>query len=332
MLPDRFVHSGWGFNLAELAKEGSILAVIVAVASQLSRDAEATPIELLRVFAVAVLPSLLLLVADLRAACLCLAVSMTILFVADPTGVVLRSLALGLPLSMLPVYFVLFHVGGRRDRVLAFLNPYADPRGVGFHFIQLRIAIGSGGLSGSGYGQGVMKFGWVADPYGTGIFAVSAEEWGFVGCIFVVVVLATMLRRGYVASLRSVDTFGKLLALGITTWIALEIGLNLCPVLGLMPLSVLHPLPLFSYNPTGMIVSLSAMGVVLNVSSTSAIPPVWVARFVDSPQLFAKRIGTLLSLLGEELERSRKFKWVMYGMSIIGFVVKMWEKIGKAHK
>src|SRR6202008_3187067 len=154
-----------------------------------------------------------------------------ILFVA---GMQLRYFGYGFAASMLPLYFLLFHVSWRRDRMLAFLNPYADPRGAGFHIIQSLIAVSTGGLTGLGLMEGKQKLFYLPEPHTDFIFAVTAEELGLLGSLTVIVLFAIFLWRGTRAALRTQDNFGRFLAVGITSMIVLQAFINISVVLGLM--------------------------------------------------------------------------------------------------
>src|SRR6202046_2122992 len=131
--------------------------------------------------------------------------------------------------------------------VLAFLNPYADPKGFGFHIIQSLIAVSTGGITGQGLMEGKQKLFYLPEPHTDFIFAVTAEELGLVGAMFVVTLFAIFLWRGMRAALRTQDNFGRFLAVGITSMIVLQAFINISVVLGLMPTKGI-PLPFVSYG------------------------------------------------------------------------------------
>jgi cell division protein FtsW len=177
----------------------------------------------------------------------------------------LRYFAYGLGASLLPLYFLLFHVSWRRDRILAFLHPNADPRGTGFHIIQSLIAVGTGGLTGLGLMEGKQKLFYLPEAHTDFIFAVTAEELGLVGALFVVALFAIFLWRGTRAAVRTEDLFGRFLAVGITSMIILQAFINISVVLGLMPTKGI-PLPFVSYGGSSLFVMLGCVGVLLNIS------------------------------------------------------------------
>ena len=123
-----------------------------------------------------------------------------ILFVA---GIRLRYFGYAFAAALLPLYFLIFHVAYRRDRILAFWNPYADPKGFGFHIIQSLIAVSTGGVTGLGLMEGKQKLFYLPEPHTDFIFAVTAEELGLVGALAVVILFAIFLWRGTRAALRA---------------------------------------------------------------------------------------------------------------------------------
>jgi cell division protein FtsW len=148
---------------------------------------------------------------------------------------------------------------------LAFLHPNADPRGTGFHIIQSLIAVGTGGLTGLGLMEGKQKLFYLPEPHTDFIFAVTAEEFGLVGALFVVALFAIFLWRGTRVALRTDDLFGRFLAVGVTSMIILQAFINISVVLGLMPTKGI-PLPFVSYGGSSLFVMLGCVGVLLNIS------------------------------------------------------------------
>src|SRR5262249_55184822 len=153
----------------------------------------------------------------------------------------------------------------RRDRILAFLNPYSDPRGTGFHIIQSLIAVSTGGLTGLGLMEGKQKLFYLPEPHTDFIFAVTAEELGLVGSLFVVVFFDVFLWRGTRTALLTGDLFGRYLAVGITSMVILQAFINISVVLGLMPTKGI-PLPFVSYGGSSLFITLACVGVLLNIS------------------------------------------------------------------
>jgi len=215
----------------------------------------------------AVLPSLifsLLIVKqpDLGTALVCMAMTASVLFVA---GMELKYLGYGVLASLPALYYLLFHVGFRRQRMLAFVNPWADPQGAGFHMIQSLIAVGTGGITGIGLMEGKQKLFYLPEPHTDFIFAVIAEELGLLGTMAVVGLFGVFCYRGMRAAIRTSDLFGRLLAIGITSTVAIQAFFNISVVLGLLPTKGI-PLPFISYGGTSLFITLACVGVLLNIS------------------------------------------------------------------
>lgn len=153
----------------------------------------------------------------------------------------------------------------RRDRFLAFLNPWADPLGDGFHIIQSLYALGSGGLFGLGLGQSRQKLFYLPERHTDFIFAILGEELGFIGTIFVLTLFFFFAWRGYKIAITAPDTFGSLLAAGITTMITLQAVINIGVVTGSLPITGI-PLPFISFGGSSLIPILSGVGILLNIS------------------------------------------------------------------
>jgi cell division protein FtsW len=215
----------------------------------------------------AILPTLMFLVLivlqpDLGTAIACAAITACILFVA---GLDLRYLAYGFAASLLPLYFLIFHVAWRRDRILAFLNPYSDPQGKGFHIIQSLIAVSTGGVTGLGFMEGKQKLFYLPEPHTDFIFAVTAEELGLLGSLILLLLFGIFLWRGVRTALRTQDMFGRLLAVGISSMVVVQAFINISVVLGMMPTKGI-PLPFVSYGGSSLFVTLACVGVLLNIT------------------------------------------------------------------
>jgi cell division protein FtsW len=180
-------------------------------------------------------------------------------------GLDLRYLGYAFVASLVPLYFLIFHVAYRRDRILAFLDPYSDPQRSGFHIIQSMIAVSTGGITGLGLMEGKQKLFYLPEPHTDFIFAVTAEELGLVGSFVVVSLFAIFLWRGIRAALHTQDMFGRFLAAGITSMVVVQAFINISVVLGLMPTKGI-PLPFISYGGSSLFVTLACVGVLLNIS------------------------------------------------------------------
>ncbi len=153
----------------------------------------------------------------------------------------------------------------RRDRLLTFLNPDSDIAGTGFQTIQAKIAIGSGGLGGVGIGNGVQKAFYLPEAHTDMISAVIGEEFGFLGLLIVISLFGMLGYAGFRIAIHARDSYGRILAGGLTGLILIQAFLNLYAVMGMAPLTGV-PLPLVSYGNNSLIVSLVAIGLILNVA------------------------------------------------------------------
>ena len=198
-----------------------------------------------------------------------LALGLILAAVLFAAGLQLRYFALA-GLSAAPIlYWVIFHSTYRYNRILAFLNPYADPLGKGFQIIQSYIAVGTGGITGLGLMEGKQKLFFLPEPQTDFIFAVVGEELGLIGTIAVVAVFALILVRGLRASAACKDDFGRLLAIGLTVMIVGQALVNMSVVLGLLPTKGI-PLPFVSYGGSSLLVNLVAVGILLNISQQAS--------------------------------------------------------------
>jgi cell division protein FtsW len=259
----RWLHWGsFSFQPSELAKPVLIVFLAYFLGSRV-RDLNDWRNTLLP----AILPTVLFVVLivlqpDLGTAIACAAITACVLYVA---GLDLRYLGYALAASVVPLYFLIFHVGYRRDRIFAFLDPYADPQGRGFHIIQSLIAVSTGGITGLGLMEGKQKLFYLPEPHTDFIFAVTAEELGLVGSLLVVALFAVFLWRGVRTALRTQDPFTRFLVVGITTMVVVQAFINISVVLGMMPTKGI-PLPLVSYGGSSLFVTLACVGVLLNIT------------------------------------------------------------------
>lgn len=151
------------------------------------------------------------------------------------------------------------------DRFTSFMNPELDPQGSGYQMKQSLIAVGSGGITGRGFGQSIQKFEYLPEPIGDSIFAVYAEEFGFIGTAILIMLLTFFTLRGYKIAAHASDLFGTLLVVGFMTLIITQAFLNIASMVGLAPIMGL-PLPFISHGGTALLALLAAVGIVLNVS------------------------------------------------------------------
>jgi cell division protein FtsW len=259
----RWIHAGgFSFQPSELAKPVLILFLAYFLESRAKSMDDVRNTLVPAAAPILVFLGLIVLQPDLGTAIACAGIACCVLYVA---GMRMRYFGYAFAASLLPLYFLIFHVSFRRDRILAFLNPYADRQKAGFHIIQSLIAVGTGGLTGVGLMEGKQKLFYLPEPHTDFIFAVTAEELGLLGAMFVVALFAIFLWRGMRVSWRTEDAFGRYLAVGITSMVVLQAFINMSVVLGMMPTKGI-PLPLVSYGGSSLFVTLACVGVLLNIT------------------------------------------------------------------
>lgn len=205
---------------------------------------------------------LIVMEPDLGTAIVCAAVTGLMLYLA---GMQLKYLGIGALASMPVLYYLLFRVPWRRARMLAFVNPEADPRGTGFHILQSLIAVGTGGLRGRGLMEGIQKLFYLPEPHTDFIFANICEELGLIGAVMVIALFVALGYRGLRAAYLSTDPFARFLAFGITCTVLIQAFFNMSVVIALVPTKGIT-LPFISFGGTSLFVMLASMGVLLNVT------------------------------------------------------------------
>lgn len=151
------------------------------------------------------------------------------------------------------------------NRIKTWFNPEMDPQGLGYNVIQSKLAFAVGGIWGVGYGNSKQKLFWLPEAHTDFIFAIIAEEAGFLGCILVIGLFCGLIHRGLIISSRCPDIFGKLLAAGITTVLGVQAALNMSVASSFLPATGV-PLPFISYGGTSLVVNMMMIGVLLNIS------------------------------------------------------------------
>jgi len=259
----RWMHWGpFSFQPSEMAKPALILFLAFFLESRTKSMEDWRNTIFPAVVPTLVFIGLIVFQPDLGTAIACAAITVCVLFVA---GMEMRYLGYALLASLLPLYFLIFHVAYRRARIMAFLDPYSDPQGRGFHIIQSLIAVSTGGISGVGLMEGKQKLFYLPEPHTDFIFAVTAEELGLVGSLVIISLFAIFLWRGIRSASRTQDMFGRFLAVGITSMIVVQAFINMSVVLGLMPTKGI-PLPFVSYGGSSLFFALVCVGVLLNIS------------------------------------------------------------------
>jgi rod shape determining protein RodA len=220
---------------------------------------------------IAVPAALVMKQPDLGTALMICAGGATVMFLA---GVPLRlfiggAMALAV-MAPLAVNFLLHDY--QRNRVLIFLNPESDPLGTGYHITQSKIAIGSGGIFGKGFLQGSQShLKYLPEPQTDFVFATMAEEWGFIGGLFIIGAFLLLFRWGMRVSSRAPTRFGQLTAAGLTATIFFYVAINLMMVMGLAPV-VGIPLPLVSHGGTAMLTVMLCIGILMSIEREGQVP------------------------------------------------------------
>jgi cell division protein FtsW len=206
--------------------------------------------------------TLILAQPDLGTAVDIVLIAAAVLYVA---GLSWKWIAVGVAGSLPTLYLLITHVAYRQARMMAFLNPDSDPQGAGFQLLQSLIAVGSGGFTGVGLMESKQKLFYLPEAHTDFIYAVICEELGFLGALVVITLFVIYGWRGLRAAFSAPDSFGRLLALGITAMVMFQTLINFAVVLGMVPTKGI-PLPFVSYGGSSLLVMLLATGVLLNIS------------------------------------------------------------------
>ncbi len=213
-----------------------------------------------------VLAGLIVIEPDLGTAMMLGIIFVVVVYTA---GARIKHLGMAAAPALLVVAGLLILVPYRARRLITFLDPWADPQGSGFQVVQSLIAVGSGGPNGLGFAQGKQKMLFLPFAHSDFIYAVVGEELGLVGALAVIAVFALFLWRGIRTSLLAPDRFGMLLALGLVTAIVTQAMFNISVVLSMVPTKGI-PLPFISYGGSSLVLTLAAVGILLNISQQAS--------------------------------------------------------------
>jgi cell division protein FtsW len=259
----RWIKTGpLSFQPSELAKPAIILYLAYFLESRWQQIADWKHV-LIPAAAPSVLLALLIVKEpDLGTAIACMTITASVLYIA---GMKIRYFGYGLLASLLPLYFLIVRVPFRWHRIMAFVDPWKDAQGHGFHIIQSMIAVSTGGLMGAGLMEGKQKLFYLPEPHTDFIYANIAEELGLWGATLVVALFSIFLYRGIRTALRTEDPFARFLATGITAMVVVQALVNMSVVLGMMPTKGI-PLPFISYGGSSLFITLASVGVLLNIT------------------------------------------------------------------
>jgi cell division protein FtsW len=256
----------FSFQPAEIAR----LAMVIYLAYSMSKKQEN-----IKDFSIGFLPhlivlslftGLILLQPDFGSVVILATITWILLFVG---GVRLRYL-LSFVLLILPiVYYVLVNADYRLRRITSFLDPWQYPTEDGYQIIHSLMAFGTGGVWGTGIGKGYQKLFYLPEPHTDFIFSVIGEELGLVGILIIIALYALILWRGISIARNAGDAFSVFMATGITAAILLQVCVNMCVTLGLVPTKGLT-LPFLSYGGTSLLVNMASIGILMNIGARHA--------------------------------------------------------------
>lgn len=211
---------------------------------------------------VGIVGGLIMLQPNLGTTLIILAITMTMFWVG---GASIRHISLLAVVGVVVVFALAMLSGYRSDRITTFLHPGSDSGGSGFQTLQSLIAIGNGGIHGLGLGASRAKFFYIPESHTDGVFAIIGEELGLLATVTLIILFVTLMYRGFQLARRTEDEFGRLLATGITTWIAVQALLNIGGITSIIPLTGV-PLPFLSYGSNALTAVLLAMGILISIS------------------------------------------------------------------
>ncbi|MBI1862601.1 putative lipid II flippase FtsW [Candidatus Microgenomates bacterium] len=212
--------------------------------------------------------ALILLQPDMGTTIIVFAISIIIYYLA---GEQLLYLILLVPASILGFIFLAHTSPYRLRRLMAFLDPSADPLGVGYHVNQILISLSNGGMLGRGFGASKQKYLFLPEAHTDSIFAIIGEEFGFVGAVLIIFIYGVLIYKMYQIAYLAKDRYSRLLAGGILAYFCLQITINLAGMVTLLPLTGV-PLPFISYGGSNLLISFTLMGIMLNIGRSVKSP------------------------------------------------------------
>jgi cell division protein FtsW len=260
-----------GFNLqpSEFTKMALIFYLAYSIDKKQDRIRSLSAGFLPYMVVLIILLGLLLKQPDMGAALTMAAVTILMLFAAGTRLVFI----LGSGMVAFPfVVYLIYHSAYRLKRIKAFMNPELDPTGIGWQIIQSKYAFGAGGFFGQGLGEGKQKLFYLPEAHTDFILSVVGEELGFIGVLVIIGMFFVLIQRSMRIAMAAQDTFGRFIALGIAILFAIEAVVNMGVVTGLLPTKGLA-LPFLSYGGSSLVISLFAVGVLLNISAGLKLAP-----------------------------------------------------------
>ncbi len=249
-----------GFQPGELTKLAVIIYLAVILDKNIKRKSSIFGVFMITV---GIVSGLILLQPNMSTAALLMLIGIVMYFMTNQS---LKPLYFLLPvLTIVGVAFIIFS-GYRKERLDTFINIGGEE--LGYHMKQILISLGTGGTFGVGFGQSKQKFQYLPEVASDSIFAIIGEEFGFVGTTIFVLAFSFFIYKGFQIAKNSPDMFGRLLAAGVTTWMAVQFFVNVAAMIRLIPLTGI-PLPLVSYGGSATVFSLIGLGLLSSVSNNS---------------------------------------------------------------
>ncbi len=256
----------FSFQPSEMAKIALILYIADCLTRKKAKDISSFVWGILPIFIITVFIFLLVFgQPDFSTAIVIMVCSFIMLFIGGSQITQLFALII---LLVPPGLILALGKDYRRVRLLSFLNPWGDPLNSGFHIIQSLLALGSGGLFGVGIAESRQKYFYLPDQHTDFIFSIIGEELGFIGAVAIIILFIVFFWRGFLISLKSRDTFGLLLAAGITSLIVFQALVNISVVTKLIPTTGIS-LPFISYGGSSLIANMFCCGILLNISKNT---------------------------------------------------------------
>lgn len=246
------------FQPSEAAK----LSVIMLLSSAFSRDINILNSKMWKYYVPILIMVLLIFKQPNLSMVLILAISSMVMYFSAGGSIKLIFSAIGCGVFGLLTFGLKSY---QSQRIAIWLHPEQDPLGAGYNIIQAMLAFVAGGFFGEGYGNSRQKLGWLPEGHTDFIYAVFAEEFGFIGCLLIIGLFLAFLQRGLLISAKCEDVFGKLLAAGITVSICLQAFINISVASSFIPATGV-PMPFISYGGTSLFITMCMIGVLLNIS------------------------------------------------------------------
>ncbi|MCP4022721.1 MAG: putative lipid II flippase FtsW [Desulfobacteraceae bacterium] len=255
---------GFTFQPSEFAKLALIIFLGYSLAKKQHMIKDFSVGFIPHIFVFSIIASLIIIQPDFGTVVVLGLITWGMMFIA---GVRILHLISPLPLLVPLAYFLVVKVDYRLERILIFLNPWADPYNTGYQITHSLKAFGSGGIFGQGIGLGMQKQHYLPEPHTDFIFSIIGEELGLVGVLFILILYLILLIKGTQIAKNCKNLFGTIMASGLTIYIGVQVFINAGVALGLLPTKGLT-LPFISYGGTSLVINMTAMGILMNIGAS----------------------------------------------------------------